>query len=334
MIAIVIVAHNSRDDLFESISSIIKNDFQNYKIIVVDNASTDGTYDLVKKRFRKIELIKNKNTGYAGGNNLGIKRAIKLKSDYILVLNPDTILDKNCLRSLDESKQEDTIIQPLILLDKTRLVNTTGSYLNFLGFSYCNNYKKPANQFHKKQEIALASGAASLISVKILKKIGLFDEDFFMYHEDIDLFWRARANGYKILFVPEAKVFHKYSFSKNKNKMYLSERNRLVFLYKNFSLKYLILIFPISVVNELLLIIYALLSGWLGQKISSYFAAAKIIKGKKIGKKKNLKKIVSSQGKLKKFIGSELSFSEVKNPLLVPYNALLWLYFKLIYLFV
>lgn len=337
MIAIVIVGYNSRHDLKDCLSSIFKNTFSDFKVIFVDNDSTDHSADYVKNNFSKVLILKNSNNGYAGGNNLGIKKAIELKADSVLLLNPDTIIAKDCLQNLMSKSEHDTILQPLILLSskgkKTELINTTGNYLNFLGFSYCNNYLEPKSSA-KESEIILSSGAAALIPIEILKKIGRFSEDFFMYHEDVDLFYRARLNGYKILLIPNALVWHKYSFSKNKKKMFYTERNRLLFLYRNFSLKYLLLILPISIVNEILIILYSILGGWFILKIKTYASFIGLIAKSSKQRKINLANIKMRERILKKSIGPIISFSEVSNSLFAPYNALLWIYYKVIYIFI
>jgi len=331
MIAIIIVGYNSRKDLRDCLKSIAQSTYKKYKIIYVDNSSIDGSAAYVKKFHRDVVVIKNKNTGYAGGNNVGVRYALRtLKSDFIFILNPDTVVEKNCLKTLLEAGNKRTIIQPLILLRKnkrnTQLINTAGSYLNFLGFSYCGMYRERASQA-TSGAIAIASGAATLIPASIFKKIGYFDEHFFMYHEDVDFFWRARRAGFNIRLAAKAFVWHKYSFSKNRNKMFYSERNRLLFLYKNFSQKYRILILPMMILNELVVLLYSLMNGWLLQKIRSYLSAASLIFHKKVTR---IKKMPKNDGDLKGFIGAPLEFDEIHSVLFRPYNALLKSYWRLI----
>jgi len=334
MIAIIVVGYNNKNDLSDCFNSLQKSSVNDYRIIYVDNASSDGSVDFVKDNYPKIIIIKNKNTGYAGGNNAGIRRALKLGSDYIFLLNPDTITDKHCLRQLIGRANQNTILQPLILLNrqgkKTNLINTTGGCLNYLGFSYCSDYKKSKDRV-KDREIPIASGAAVLVPKKMIKSIGLLDENFFMYHEDVDWFWRARLHGYDIKLVTNALVWHKYSFSKNKNKFYLTERNRLLFLYKNFSVKYLLLILPIFLLNEIFMISYSLLCGWFILKIKSYTSALTLIGQEAKKRKINLLNACQTEGQLKKYIGINILFLEIQNPILPPYNVILMLYWNLIY---
>jgi len=333
MIAILIVGYKSKNDLKECLGSIFKSTYKKFRVFFIDNCP-DGSIEFIKAKFPKVTIVpNNKNLGYAVGNNLLIKEAIKHKADYVFILNPDTIIDKDCLKYFLKQANAKTILQPLLLINRhgknTNLINTTGGSLNFLGFSYCSDYKQDKSTVFQ-HDIPIASGASVFIPINILKKIGLYDENFFMYHEDVDLFWRARLNNYTIKLIPEALVWHKYSFSRNKNKFFYVERNRLLFLYKNFNLKYLLLIFPIFLLNEILMIFYSLFDGWIIQKLKSYLSAVKLLSKESKLRKNNLTKVGQSQHKLKKYIKASISFSEISNPLFYPYNLILRFYWFLI----
>ena len=333
MTSIIIVGYNSKEDLKKCFDSIYSNTYTRFRVIFIDNGSSDGSLEYIKTNYAQIITIKNKNTGYAGGNNVGIRKAIELKSKYVFLLNPDTIIDKECLSNLIKKADDQAILQPLILLNidskNTDLINTTGGHLNFLGFSYCGNYKQNKS-VAKEGDIAIASGAAVFIPAVILKKIGLLDESFFMYHEDVDLFWRARIYGFDIRLISNSIVWHKYSFSKNKMKMFYSERNRLLFLHKNFTLKYKILIFPIFLLNELLMIMYSLLNGWLLLKIKTYISIIFILYNSAY-KKSEVILWKEKNEVAKRYLVTEINFSEVSSVLFTPYNALTkiyWLFIK------
>lgn len=333
MISVIIVGYNSRKDLKACLDSVYKSTYKQFRIIFVDNDSSDDSVEFVKSKYPKVNVIVNQNTGCAGGNNVGIKQALKLKTDYIFLLNPDATVEKDCLKNLISKADSQTVLQALILLNakgkNTRRINTTGDYLNFLGFCYCNNYRADQS-VAKESDIVIASAAAVLIPAEIFKKVGFLDENFFMYHEAVDLFYRARLFGFNIRLIPSSLAWHKYSFSKNKSKMFYADRNRILFLYRNFSTKYLILITPMAIINEILLILYSLIDGWFWQKIKVYFSALKLLKSSSVQRRKNLPYIKKQEREMKRFIGSELSFSEIKSPLFVPYNLLLRTYWSLI----
>lgn len=333
MISIVIVGYNSKKDLKSCFDSVYQSSYKQFRIIFVDNQSSDNSVEFVQNKYPSVIVIVNKNSGCPGGNNVGIRRALRMKSEYIFMLNPDATIERDCLKILSSKANKETIVQPLILLNieqkNTRLINTTGDYLNFLGFCYCNNYRQGQDTV-KERDIVIASGAAVLIPAEILKKVGFLDEDFFMYHEDADLSYRAHLYGFNIKLIPSALAWHKYSFSKNKSKMFYADRNRFLFLYKNFSTKYLILILPMMIINEILMILYSLLGGWFFKKIKVYFSVLLLLKSSSVKRKKNLPYIKKQEQHIKQFIGAEISFSEIKSPLFAPYNLILRIYWTLI----
>lgn len=336
MISIIIVGYNSQKYLGSCLKSVFASSYENFRVILVDNNSSDDSVEFVKKSFQDVVIIKNEdNFGFAKANNIGIEAALKMGTDYVLILNPDTMLDEKCLEILVGKAKNKTILQPLILLSqdgkKTDLVNTNGNYLNFLGFSYCNSYKVKKDTV-SAGNVTLGSGAGSFIPAQALRD-NLFDEDFFMYHEDVDLFWRLRLAGYEIILVPQALIWHDYSFSRNKKKMFYAERNRLLFLFKNFSTKYLILILPLLLVNEILMIIFSLISGWLPFKLESYVSFFKLLP-KKLRDKRLIKHKLTER-ELKKYLGAQIHYQEVSfDFIFLPYNAILLLYWYVIYFFI
>jgi GT2 family glycosyltransferase len=335
MIGVVVVGFNNHGDLKGCLGSLLRSRYKKFKIIYVDNGSTDGSVEFVEKNFQEVIVIKNRNTGYAGGNNLGIKKALKLKCEYVFLLNPDTLIDQDCLGELVKHAKANKILQPLILIHekgkKTDLINTTGNHLNYLGISYCNNYRQKSS-YAKSGQITSASGAGMFIPSLIIKKIGFFDESFFMYHEDLDFNWRARKAGFDVELITSAKLWHKYKFSKNKLKYFYIERNRFYFIFKNYEIKTILLIFPFLLLNEILMILYSLLSGWFIYKLRS--AGSFIYHLPRLLRNRRRVKWLVRDKELKKYFSSEIYFSEVKVPLLGFYSLLSQLYYLLIRKFI
>lgn len=272
MTAIIIVGYKSKQYLPECLESISSQSYKDFKVYFIDNNSNDGSIEFLKQEYPEVKILANEqNLGFAKANNIAASSAIKDGAQNIFLLNPDTILDKNCLEILS-NHFSDNILQPLVLIHKgkkTDKINTSGGHVHYLGYSYCSNYGDET--FTPQDQLPLASGAAMLIPAKIIKDIGLFDEDFFMYHEDVDFSWRARLAGYKIISVPEAKVWHKYSFSQNPRKFYFFERNRGKFVLKNYSLKTILLLSPIIIISELLSLLYLALTLKPGVKLSAWW---------------------------------------------------------------
>lgn len=334
MIAAILVGWNSRDYLEDSLSSLTASRGVDLRVIFVDNASSDDSVEFIRSRYPDVTIIQNvENTGFCRGNNIGIEAALKLGAEAVFLVNVDTVVEPDCLRLLHAELREDRLVQPLILLhprETDELVNTSGGTLHYLGFSYCSDYRRPSAGVNRERPMLIASGAAVLIPAPVLRKVGAFDESFFMYHEDVDLTWRARLAGYGIRLVPEAKVWHKYEFSRNSRKMTLGERNRWYFLLKNFQWKTLLLVLPFAVLNELLICLFALKEGWLGGKLGSYGTLLRRMPDLLRSRREIQRLRRVSDRELCTGMGAELQFSEVKIPAVVLYNAASRAYWNLV----
>jgi GT2 family glycosyltransferase len=276
-VAVIIVNYNGKKYLPALLGSIF-----NYKsnieqeVFVVDNNSIDDSVDWLKKNYPQIKVLKQLiNYGFAEGNNLGLTAAIKAHYDYAMLLNQDTIVSNGYLEKLMAKMESDETIaavQPAIYLypDKGK-INTLGNVINYLGFGYTYGHRTVKTQLRfKHPEVNYCSGAACLIRIAVLKKIGLFDRDFFMYHEDLDLGWRFKLAGYKNIIEPEAVVYHQYEFSRSIKKFYYMERNRFITIFKNYKIATLILILPALIIMELGLLFFSFLNGWWLEKLKVY----------------------------------------------------------------
>lgn len=217
LVSIIIVNWNGKENLEECLNSLFTITYSPFETIVVDNGSTDGSVDLIKEKFPSVKLIlANKNLGFAQGNNLGYKKS---KGDYILLLNNDCIVTKNFLDKLIlylKKKPTVGIIQPTILFyrpgtHRHKTVNSVGSFILKSGFLYHKDYGKTfvKQKYTKPYEIFSAYGACFLIKREVIKRVGLFDPDFFVYFEETDLCHRAWLAGYSVMVDPRVYVFHK-----------------------------------------------------------------------------------------------------------------------------
>lgn len=277
LVSIIIVTFNSERYIKGCLKAVFETDYPSFEVVVVDNGSTDGTLKIVEERLPKVKIIKSKkNLGYAGGNNLGAK---KTTGRYLAFLNPDTRVTQDWLKPLVQLIKLPNIAacQPKIMLSQQKnLINLTGKTTHFLGFDWLTDYQMEDYPLSKK-EITSFSGSAVLIKKEIFQKLSGFDEDFFMYYDDGDLSWRMRLAGYKILLVPDSVVYHEYKYQpkeeyqKAKQKFYYLERNRLVTLIKNYSLKTFILLCPAIKFMEKGMGFYFLSRGWWLEKVRGYF---------------------------------------------------------------
>lgn len=221
-------------------------------------------------------LLEEKNLGYAGGNNTGIRWALAHGYDYIFLHNQDGFLAADALEPLVRALETDRgigLAQPLIFLHpETDCVNTSGNRYHYLGFGFCGDYRVHERdlRFFPVQTIPYASGAAVLIRADLLEKLGALDEDFFLYHEDLELSFRLRFAGYRSVVVSASRFYHKYSFGRSMEKFFWMERNRFAILFLFFRLPTLLLLAPMFIAMEAGLLIFALRSGLVSKRLAVY----------------------------------------------------------------
>lgn len=335
-VSVILVSYNSEKDIKECLNSLKEQSYKNFNIFLVDNNSSDNTINIVKQNYPEVGIIENKkNYGFARGNNIGIKQAFKDKNvKYIALLNLDTVVDKNWLieliRVIDKHNDLGSIQSKILFYDKKNLINTSGNKIHFLGLGYCGDYMEKDKNI-AENTITYSSGGSVLFTRKALEDVGLFDDDLFMYHEDLDLGWRLMLSGYKNFLAPNSIVYHKYRFSGNKDKFYFMERNRFICIIKNYNINTLIKISPMLLLFEIGLLGYSIKMGFFMQKIRAYrdtiLTLGKTLKKRKIiqgNRKIDDKEII-------KIFTSKIEFEEVNNPILNKFaNPLLEIYGRLI----
>lgn len=244
--AVVIVPNwNGADSLKACLDSLGAQSLPAH-IIVVDNASTDASLSIIEQ-FANIELIGHtKNRGYAGGVNAGLRRAIELGAAYAAPFNNDAVADKDWLKQLvhymDEHDKVGIAACKLLTADGNKL-DSSGDYYTVWGLPYPRGRDEhDIDKYDEQTELFAASGGASLYRVAMLRNIGLFDEDFFAYYEDVDLSFRAQLAGWKVRYVPAAVAYHQIGATSGKLKgftTYQTLKNLPILLVKNIPRKYL-----------------------------------------------------------------------------------------------
>ncbi len=273
--SVIVVNYNGGRLLENCLRSLFETKFTPIEVIVVDNGSTDGSADLVAFRFPSAKLIRlPRNEGYSVANNLGIRAA---RGEYLVLLNSDIEVNPEWLSILvkvAQQKPEVAFLQPKILfLEKGDTINSAGNEIHFAGFGICRGIGvRDLGQYDRSEEIGYASGACVMVSRKALDEIGLLDEIFFAYGEDKDWGWRAKMMGYTSMYVPAARVYHKWSavLGWSPKKMYYLELERLVSVLKNYAKRTFIILAPILLLVELAVLLHAAAKGWLSYKILAY----------------------------------------------------------------
>ncbi|MDI6645192.1 MAG: glycosyltransferase family 2 protein [Methanobacteriaceae archaeon] len=268
-ISIIIVTYNSREHIEACINSINKQKYpENYivEIVIVENLSTDGTYDFIREKFPSLKIVKNsENNGYGNGNNLGAKNA---NGEYLVIINPDTIVEEGWLEKLIEPLTENKklITTPKVLIYDGSKINACGLIIHFTGLGFTRGFRSEKKLFSEIEYVNGIFGCCFAIKKEDFKYLGGFDENIFMYGEDVDLSYRAHLNGFKIQFIPSAIVKHDYDLIVPAEKIYHLEKGRYLILKKYMTAKDLILLLPSLIMAEALAFGYSLKFGPKGLK--------------------------------------------------------------------
>jgi GT2 family glycosyltransferase len=264
-LSIIIPHFNGIDILRDCLESIYKNNYSDYEVLLIDNGSTDGSPDFVRKNFPQVILIENsENRGYAGACNQGIQLS---QSEFVLLLNNDTEMPGNFLQEMIKVIKVNlkiAFVQPKIMSIQDKVFfdysGGGGGEMDILGYPFArgrifDTVEKDKSQYDEMDKTVFwTSGCALLLRKNVVDEIGLLDEDFFAHQEEIDLNWRAQLAGYKNVVTYKTSIFHYSGYtlrSDNLRKMYLNHRNNLIMMIKNYSLPMLILLFPLRVIFEM-----------------------------------------------------------------------------------
>lgn len=287
-VAVQILLYNESDEeidrLFQSLEQV-DYPHDRWMIVVVNNVEpTRDIAKLISERwlpksektlplFRLFRQVPN--LGFAGGHNVAEEQSRDWQPDYIYLLNADAFVEPTFLWRIvqnAEAHPESAIIQSRIMLaQEPELLNTRGNALHFLGFGFCLGYKKHVGEETSPLPVFYGSGAGMLVCASVLDRLGgLFESSYFMYHEDVDLSWRARLLGYGVGYADDSVIYHRYEFSRSIKKFYWMERNRHITNLVNYHWGTLLLLAPAAIFMELGTLWFAWKSGWGAVKIRSW----------------------------------------------------------------
>jgi GT2 family glycosyltransferase len=232
---IIILNYNGKAVIKNCLKSVFKMTYPNFEVVLVDNNSTDGSLELAKANFSKINFIKNEeNLGFGTGNNIGIRFALERMAEFVLVLNNDTEVDKDFLTKLIEVAQIDEkigLLSPVIFNGHTKQTWFSGGKINWLKMRTEHIKSIKTEDYYPSSFI---TGCSMLVRATVFKEIGLFDEDFFLYWEDADFSHRANKAGFKNMIVTGSWVYHfEQSEKYQANKVYWLVVSGLIFFKKN-----------------------------------------------------------------------------------------------------
>jgi GT2 family glycosyltransferase len=241
-VIVVILNTNRREETLACLKSVTESSYSNYSVIVLDNASSDGSVEAIRAEFPAVQIIVlEENHGYAGNNNVGIEAALAQQADWVLVLNEDTILAPDCLAHLVEGGERSPrtgIVGPMVYhYDEPHLIQSAGRALGpFWQARHLGQNEPDQGQFSQDHLVDCVSGCAILVRREVIEQVGLIDERFFYYWEETEWCLRASRSGWDIVQVPQAKLWHKgvqRNYRPGPSVTYYGTRNRLLMMAKH-----------------------------------------------------------------------------------------------------
>jgi GT2 family glycosyltransferase len=261
----VVIAYRSGEALGRLLDSLEADE-----VIVVDNGGGGPEIDAAAARERVKVLSPGRNLGFAGGVNEGARHAT---GEALVFLNPDTVVAPGAMEGLVrplEDPEIGIVSARLRLLDQPELLNSAGNEVHLTGIAWAGLFGQPASAVEGLRDVAFPTGAAMAIRRELFEELGGFTEELFMYQEDLELGWRVRLRGLRVVVSPEADVYHEYEFGRNPGKHYLLERNRLVFVLSSYSPRLLLLLAPVLISTEAAMLALALKEGWARDKLAGW----------------------------------------------------------------
>lgn len=309
-------------------------------VYIVDNESSSESRDFLQANYPEAKILPRLDGNYCAANNLGCQAAIADGCEFLVAVNMDTEMSPGWLKEMLAAFNSPDVglVQAKIMLydqnqkdNKKQKINTLGNRLHFLGFGFTSSYREEDREILGYPEIdGYASGCSLMMRADIFKKIGGWDELYYMYHDDVELSLKIRLAGYKIVLAPKAVIFHKYEFSRSVRMLYFMERNRYLLVLSFYPKKLIAFLLPAIIAMHLGMLLFASINGWLTTwfRISAYFlrpSSWRLI----MLKRKELKKIAQKDFSLIiPSLAAKIEFLEIDNFLLRklvnPIFALYW----------
>jgi GT2 family glycosyltransferase len=314
--------------LLECRDSLREQDYDNFQVYIIDNCSINDC-EFSKKHYPEAISVHRDDGNYAAANNLGMKMALDDGCEYLVIANMDTKFKKDWLSELVraiESDEKIGIAQSKMLLYpkdeaewKKSKINSTGNIMHFLGFGFTKDYNREDYDIEGLPEIeGYASGCSFITKKEVIEKVGMENEDLWMYHDDVEFSWKVKLAGYKIVLAPKSVMYHKYEFGRSILMLYYMERNRTLVMLYFYRIPTLILLLPAIVAMDLGMTLYSIPGKWFKTKMrvfGYYLKPSTWIQIARHRKEVRKFRVVNDREIVKNFEGRVL-FQEIENPVL------------------
>ncbi len=269
----MIVAYESGPELARTLPGLAREIGPGDEVIVVDNASRVSPRDVVADHLPAATVIEmGRNSGFTTATNRGVAAS---SGDVIVMLNPDALPEPGFGDAIrkpfgDEPGWGAWMALVACRIGGEKVVNSWGNPVHFTGVAWAGGHGRPLAEAGSTREIPVASGAALAVRREVWQQVGGLPEEFFLYHEDIDISLRIQSAGHRVGLQTDAVVDHDYDFHSNDRKWFWLERNRHAMVYRNYPTRLLALLAPALVATELVLILLSIKQGWFGAKLKGH----------------------------------------------------------------
>ena len=269
-VTVVVVVFGSEPLLGSCIDAIVRSEGVVPEIVIVENGGSEDVIATLETRHALTVVRPGRNTGFAEGCNLGVAAG---SAPFVALINPDAVVEPMALRELvraADAPDGRVVTASIRLADRPEVINSAGTEITFLGLSWAAQFGEIATSDDRARAVAGANGGALACQRLTWDALSGLCTDMFVYYEDADFSVRAWLRGFPVMYVPEAVTLHDYDFSKNSNKFYFLERNRLITVLTCFESRHILITLPMQLALELGLLVLALREGWFGEKIRAY----------------------------------------------------------------
>ncbi|MGA9761844.1 MAG: glycosyltransferase family 2 protein [Gaiellaceae bacterium] len=249
-LGIVLVAYDNAGSIGRLLETLAGEKRPGDRIVLVDNHPAHACADLAEKHAAVDRVIRSENVGFGAGCNRGAAE-IEDEVELLCFLNPDSAPEPGAITRLREGGKEEWAAWSGLLLLPDGRINAAGNTVHVSGLSWCAGYGEEPDGYRPASASLSLSGAAMVVRTQAWQRVGGFAPDYFLYYEDTDLSFRLRSLGLELGIVPGARITHDYEFDKSRQKWFFLERNRYVFILRNWPLSLLLVLLPLQAVVEL-----------------------------------------------------------------------------------
>lgn len=281
-VTVVIPNYNGMKYLKGCLDSLRMQSKKDFRVILIDNGSADGSADFVKQFYPEVEMkCFAENRGFCAAVNEGIRMT---RTPYVILLNNDTICEPGFVGALTEAikklPESFSCASRMVKMQDETIIDNAGDYYCALGWAFALGKGRPVSGYLKRREIFSSCAGAAIYRRSVFEEIGLFDEVHFAYLEDVDISWRAKIAGYRNYYIPEAVVHHVGSATSgsvyNEFKTKHSSRNSIYLIYKNMPWPQIVLNLPFLAAGFLIKTVFFARKGYFGEYVSGLWKGARL----------------------------------------------------------